>query len=130
MAMRVSREEFLGIPTKAERREIAQKLREYASWKGAECLVCCEDWGEMVLNIFIGKCGESYRDNYEYLADLIEPEPERTCMLIKRIKYIEADFFDEVQEISYECSTCKKANWKDAEYCDGCGAKVIEVVDE
>lgn len=76
MAMRVSREEFLGIPTKEERREVAQKLREYASWKGAECLVCCEDWGEMVLNLFIGKCGESYRDNYEYLADLIDPLPE------------------------------------------------------
>lgn len=114
------------MPTNDERREIAQKLREYASWEGSQCLVYCEHFGEMVLNLFIGKCGESFRANYEYLADLIEPEPERTCRNIEKDEYGYwhgfvcsecGEDYDESDDMSYSTKRIK--------YCPKCGAKVM-----
>ena len=55
-----------------ERREVARRLREYASWDGEEdCLVDCADWGERVLNLL--GCGDTEGECYAALADLIEP---------------------------------------------------------
>ena len=59
-----------------ERREVARRLREYASWDGEEdCLVDCTDWGERVLNLL--GCGDTEGECYAALADLIEPSCDR-----------------------------------------------------
>ena len=58
--------------TDDERRRVARKLREYASWDGEEdCLVDCADWGERVLNLL--GCGDTEGECYAALADLIDP---------------------------------------------------------
>ena len=55
-----------------ERREVARRLREYASWDDEEeCLVDCTDWGERVLNLL--GCVDTEGECYAALADLIEP---------------------------------------------------------
>lgn len=60
------------MATDDERREVARRLREYASWDGEEdCLVDCADWGERVLNLL--GCGDTEGECYAALADLIEP---------------------------------------------------------
>lgn len=60
------------MTTDDERRRVAKKLREYASWDGEEdCLVDCADWGERVLNLL--GCGDTEGECYAALADLIEP---------------------------------------------------------
>ena len=59
--------------TDDERREVARRLREYASWDDEEeCLVDCTDWGERVLNLL--GCGDTEGECYAALADLIEPD--------------------------------------------------------
>ena len=63
------------MPTDEERRRVARKLREYASWDGEEdCFVDCADWGERVLNLLY-RDGEDRTEGeyYARLADLIEP---------------------------------------------------------
>ena len=61
------------MPTDDERREVARKLREYASWDEEEdYLVDCADWGERVLNLL--GCGDTEGECYAALADLIEPD--------------------------------------------------------
>ena len=59
------------MPTNDERRRVAEKLREYASWDDEGCLVDCQEWGESVLNLL--GCGDTEGECYEALADLIEP---------------------------------------------------------
>ena len=62
--------------TNDERRRVAEKLREYASWDDEEeCLVDCTDWGESVLNLL--GCGDTEGECYAALADLIEPSCDR-----------------------------------------------------
>ena len=66
------------MPTDEERRRVARKLREYASWDGEEdCFVDCADWGERVLNLLY-RDGEDRTEGeyYARLADLIEPAPK------------------------------------------------------
>ena len=58
--------------TDDERREVARRLWDYASWDDEEeCLVDCTDWGERVLNLL--GCGDTEGECYAALADLIEP---------------------------------------------------------
>ena len=54
-----------------ERRRVAERLREYASWDDEGCLVDCQEWGESVLNLL--DCGDTEGECYGALADLIEP---------------------------------------------------------
>ena len=68
------------MPTDTERREVARRLREYASWDDEEgCLVDCADWGERVLNLL--GCGDTEGECYAALADLIEPSCDRDALL-------------------------------------------------
>ena len=62
------------MPTNDERRRVAEKLREYASWDDEGCLVDCQEWGESVLNLL--DCGDTEGECYEALADLIEPHTQ------------------------------------------------------
>lgn len=61
------------MATDDERRRVARKLREYASWDDEEdCLVDCAEWGESVLNLL--RCGDTEGECYKALADLIDPD--------------------------------------------------------
>ena len=62
------------MPTDDERRRVAAKLREYASWDDEGSLVDCQEWGESVLNLL--ECGDTEGECYGALADLIEPAPK------------------------------------------------------
>lgn len=121
MTMKVSREEFLGIPTQEERREVAQRIRNYLKTYQSPT------WRDLFLIVF----GDS--ENYskyrlymilDHLADLIEPEPERTCK--KRNHNTNCDYMK-----CFSCSQCN-AGWfedindKPFSYCPHCGAKVVE----
>ena len=65
------------MATDDERRRVAAALREYASFD-CECedeeefSVDCADWGERVINLL--DCGDTEKECYAYLADLIDPD--------------------------------------------------------
>ena len=108
-----------------ERRKVAQKLREYASWDEGGDLVVCTEFGESVLNLLDG---ETESECFNALADLIEPEPERTARMV----------YDEVH-CDYVCTGCGERYehgmymavtyddfiaYKPMRYCPACGARL------
>ena len=107
-------------PTDKERREVAKRLRRLAGeQKGVPWfliekylgLVSCEQF--VAGSMFTSEC-------VLYLADLIEPAPERTCEPIPRR--------DESGKPTFNCSECGTAigglRGSD-KYCHECGAKVM-----
>ncbi len=106
--------------TNEERREVAARLRDYESLR--------EAFMESPLCAFLDALGvEVYIDwkgVVNLLADLIEPEPERTC---KMIPFVEED--DSVFIVN--CSECGDAIFARGgehycNFCPNCGAKVAE----
>lgn len=106
------------MPTNEERREVAARLRGivektwYTSWhelytiKNACGCYDEQDSQDMVLK--------------DRLADLIEPEPERTCSIHET---------DHEYEDSVRCSECRMTfnrPWQPFNYCPHCGAKVVD----
>lgn len=59
------------MATDEERRKVAQKLRKYALLDEDGELVGCTEFGESVLNLL--SCGDTERECFNALADLIEP---------------------------------------------------------
>lgn len=92
------------MPTDEERREVAARLRamsdEEGRWRAAAMR-----WLEVQFTP-------------SELADLIEPEPERTCRLTPR--------YDGGEVAAYECSACWSAVPNGARYCSSCGAKAVD----
>lgn len=134
------------MPTNEERCEVAHNLRETSD--------AISDWGDSNPYWYVMKCVygdvEIHNDNelLYRLADLIEPEPERTCHFepdVTEIKYDENDNEIETGEpaedcSAFECSECgypmlydPDIGWFDYcepykphfKYCCNCGAKVI-----
>lgn len=83
--------------------------------------------------------GVSSAYDVEKLAELIEPEPERTCQMDKSEF---ADFAPEYEGL-YSCSKCGEETavlacvndggdmeWMKPRFCGFCGAKVVELVEE
>ena len=107
------------MPSNEERREVAARLRNLAGHKAAD-----EELTLDALGLYRGENIEGY-DTYGVmqLADLIEPEPERTC---KFIPFIE----DDGSVFIENCSECDAAVLSRCEfnYCPNCGARVTEVV--
>ena len=113
------------MPTNDERHKIATKLRESREFIRSMPKVLLEqnafDAFERIL-----ACVDYERGNiFDYLADLIEPEPERTC---KDERY---------QWCMFECSECGcECEGGDYEghncstgafnYCPNCGARVVK----
>lgn len=109
------------MPTNEERREVAERLRMLASHLAAD-----EELAYDVLGRF---------DIYGImeLADLIEPEPERTCQnLVIDFNRISPR---EHRTDNFICSACRELFCADGEcvnhpidwaYCPNCGAKVVE----
>ena len=98
--------------TNDERRQVAARLREVRAYE-PQCVIAtaiglrCVDFGE---------CFNCHEQTFKRLADLIEPEPERTCRII----------WNETDE-TWECDSCGGAvGFKEVCYCESCGAKVIE----
>lgn len=109
---------------RAERREIAENLRNMTV--RGRCSYE-EQFYELLGETVIGSCDfYDFDDVAERLADLIDPEPERTCLNM-------ADNYD---GMGFVCSKCTRAVPEDEydpeidEYCSGCGAKVIGNIDE
>lgn len=105
------------MPTDEERREVASRLRDYERLRTmfTESNVCA----------FSDALGAGYLDWEQIcarLADLIEPEPERTCR-------------DEGTS-AFRCGRCGAFALRDAitdlcgpipiRYCPNCGAKVVD----
>lgn len=96
------------MPTDAERREVAAKLRDMA---------CRTNPSWPALMEALGCPGRAVA--VQYLAELIEPKRERTCHNISTVPR------------KFTCSEChqswRKANGNGAlAYCPNCGARVIQ----
>ena len=113
-------------PTDEERREVAARLRRLAEkHKGVpwflieKYLGLVSDEGFVAGSMFASEC-------VLYLADLIEPEPERTCRAEQDYEAMD-DGIPDCRIWRCECGE-KFPFWRGLEpiYCPLCGAKVIE----
>lgn len=108
-------------PTNEERREVAERLR-----KTPDIDDISQDELMYVLDDKLGNnLNKNGADEYEIcesvvkrIADLIEPEPERTC---KREK-----LYDAGGEWYIGCSKCRNPIEDFDVFCSHCGAKVVE----
>ena len=106
--------------TDDERRKVAARLRDFEQLR--------ELFTESNICAFEVALGVGYMD-WEHicacLAELIEPEPERTCRMR------DAHWDDGRRTWGCICSECgakherKSGKWMN--YCPNCGAKVVEV---
>lgn len=116
------------MPTNEERREVARKLREltgtFITIGDLESALCIDMSSGRV---DIARDAESISS----LADLIEPDPERTCRNV-----FGEDKFVTHPESMFKCSECGchvtdcesyainiEGKWN---YCPNCGLKVVE----
>lgn len=122
------------MPTNEERREVAARLRKYIRFakerdQNDEGKMINENGNVMFRNIAEAVGGnyanfiDSYEETLTKLADLIEPEPERTCR-------IEPGTDEETAkrgpfESYLSCSECR-GPIQHTNYCPHCGAKVVE----
>lgn len=114
--------------TDDERREVAARLRDswYKTWHGESMLHRLFDQLGMDPHVKTFGKFRYYKALALRLADLIEPEPERTCTVV---------CYPDDQPLYYEtCSKCgtilakKKPgdrHSQTANYCPNCGAKVV-----
>ena len=101
------------MPSNDERRQVAARLRSVSGAPEWATTACCiaECLGEHDYPLW-----DDSKPLFNRLADLIEPEPERTCRII----------WNETDE-TWECDSCGGAvGFKEVCYCESCGAKVIE----
>ena len=100
------------MPTNDERREVATRLRNWESLRETfrESPICA------ALDVLNVEGYLDWRGVCELLADLIEPEPERTCGLRSRL----------TGSYCYECSECGKGMKPEWAYCPSCCAKVVK----
>lgn len=106
------------MPTNDERREVAARLRNYENLR--------ESFRESPICAFLDALGVGYLDwkgVCNCLADLIEPEPERTCMLT----HVRWD--DGMCTWGVKCSECgarfEHETGECWRYCPSCGAEVV-----
>lgn len=99
------------MPTNEERREAARRLREIGKELGRGTMLWFHISKALGVDLTIG--GEAAAN---VLADLIEPEPERTCKIVN----------SENKFANWECSACGEEIKYSDNYCPNCGAKVVE----
>lgn len=97
--------------TDDERRDVAVNLRNMCMCGCRYKEQFCDLLDETVMNDWDF---HGFQDVADRLADLIEPEPERTCRMV-----------DNGVELC--CSECDRRHGYDDEpqFCMGCGAKVV-----
>ena len=119
------------MSTNEERREIAAKLRETILTEGAAAIEERKGLEPAVASRFVAipnlvaalnfdKAIVSMRELTDRLADLIEPEPERTC---KVTKYNDCGPHAEDCTIVFSCG--HKTLGYIPNYCPSCGAEVV-----
>lgn len=115
--------------TNNERREVAARLRRLCGHREVD-----KEFVHEALGLYMGECVDGYDPvSVSELADLIEPESERTCS-------INADWLNgDLEHSVYRCSACGAVMLDDAcyfdgssdldwfHYCPNCGAKVVDV---
>lgn len=104
-----------------ERREVVRRLRELRMTAPGVTSVGHGYLWSLLWAVFGDELGELDRSDWfericSRLADLIEPEPERTCRV---------DFDEEVG-----CWRCSECGWEltpgDEQFCPKCGARVVD----
>lgn len=117
-------------PTNEERREVAERLRNMTCRDCRYAEQFYELLKETVMNVWDF---HEFDDVADRLADLIEPEPERTCRKLPPLnsgdrytltaKY--ASGLEYSETLAYaRCSECGTHFCADFAYCPYCGAKV------
>lgn len=112
------------MPTNDERREVAKKLRERTKRPMGKSMqrMFTETLGMYTYNVCWmnpDKATSRWDAIVNYLANLIEPEPERTC----RIYDTDHGFEDSIR-----CDACQmtfRRPWQPFKFCPNCGAKVV-----
>lgn len=126
-------------PTNDERREVAARLRRLSGHREVD-----KEFVHEALGLYMGECVDGYDPvSVSELADLIEPEPERTCRVVT-----DKNAVSQTQEVHTKyCSRCSYVFGREQhrqllpgldeeivlhavqipDYCPGCGAKVVEV---
>lgn len=124
------------MPTDEERREVAQRLRRLAGrHDGVVWVVIEKHLGLVSDDHFLGSSVYT-SDSVLHVADLIDPEPERTCHMVR----------DNLTDTTY-CDVCGErfdqpwylgakphgvdildyhVEYRDARYCPHCGARVVD----
>lgn len=113
------------------RREVVHRLREHS---GAN-LFTGDDVERLIGAEPSGFRPEDADKNYNRLADLIEPKPERTCQIVSAF---DTDELDDIQEcissspedtLAYKCKGCgfdfRYERGLYPNYCPNCGAKKV-----
>ena len=120
------------MPTNEERREISARLRETILTEGAATIEEREGMEPAVAARFVAipslvaalnfdKNIVSIRELTDRLADLIEPEPKRTCLNLGGEEGTNYELYD------FGCSSCGYCgDITEPAYCPGCGAKVMD----
>ena len=125
------------MPTNDERREVAERLRKLPidmyeveeRWEAEGLGTDCHDQTDysLIHNVLFGCIPAEHMHPYDYdelhcrLADLIEPEPERTCRSVGGADGTNGEYYD------FMCSECGYCcDLSDPDYCPNCGAKVVE----
>ena len=121
------------MKTAEEKREVAENLREQAAYPGNSSMYMEAFIEDLKQIIDTYGMSNNYADLYDILADLIEPEPERTCH--NKIADINRLTPFEYRTDNFLCSACGEQFFADSEYinhpidwafCPNCGAKVVE----
>lgn len=120
------------MTTNEERREVARKLREKQSERNRPDVFVPQSMGVMAEILYedLISCVPNRGNIFLALADLIDPEPERTCTITYAV-FNEGDPTGEYE--SWNCSHCGELPYDDADsfsYCPCCGTKVIQDVNE
>ena len=124
------------MATNEERQKVAARFRDFntdykraakadnAEWLAIHGISTNEYTGRVIGGILLAVCDDintPIPDAIKRLADLIEPEPERTCYMTR--KFPTYGFY------SYKCSNCEeKFHFVHAvklKFCPACGAKVV-----
>ena len=110
------------MPTNEERRKVAARLRNYENLR--------ESFRESPICAFLNALGVEYLDwkgVCNHLADLIEPEPERTCEIESFDNGLDEDYDGSLYSYApptYYLSCGHEAYQYKPNYCPDCGAKV------
>ena len=108
------------MPTNEERREVARKLREKNIERNTHGYFEVQDLNFQAYNYLkdLEACVPDGDSLFTILADLIDPEQERTCHAVEDVSV--------GGYVSWRCSECEQPINKADNYCSNCGAKVVE----
>lgn len=109
------------MPTNEERREVAENLRIMTAYGCRYAEQFYELLQETVMDV---DDFHDFGDVANRLADLIEPEPERACIMEDTTHPLNDDVWT-----SFKCSECHEditISREQLKYCPCCGAKVVE----